>query len=151
MFRPSRKVLYAIDAVLDIALNGGSRPVRSQDITRRQSIPRRYLEQALQQLVRHGILAGVRGPQGGYTLARDRRDVSVGEIVRIVRKLESAEDPLQEPGGSPLSERVVRPLWSELQEEFMHRLESVTMDDLCIRADRAGLQPESAVPPDFVI
>jgi Rrf2 family iron-sulfur cluster assembly transcriptional regulator len=151
VFRPSRKMLYAIDAVLDIAMNGGARPVRSQDITRRQGIPRRYLEQALQQLVRHRILEGVRGPQGGYALARDRRDIAVGEIVRVVRSLETADDPLSEPAGSALGELVVRPLWAELQNDFMRRLDSLTLDELCLRADRAGLKAESSTPPDFAI
>ena len=57
-------MLFAIEAVLDIAYHAGSEPVQSRDITRRQDIPRRYLEQALQHLVRRGILIGVRGPRG---------------------------------------------------------------------------------------
>ena len=70
-------------------------PVQSGEITRRQGIPRRYLEQVLQQLVRDGVLAGVRGPRGGYRLARERRRISLGEIVRVVRALETGEDPLE--------------------------------------------------------
>ncbi len=151
MFRPSRKVLFAIDAVLDIALNGGARPVRSQDITRRQGIPRRYLEQALQQLVRDGILSGVRGPQGGYVLSRDRRDITIGDIVRVIRSLESSDDPLVEETGSPLGQAVVHPVWTELREVFMQRLDAISVDDLCIRADKAGHRAESPSPPDFVI
>ena len=58
MFRLSKKMLFAIEAVLDIAYHAGSEPVQSREITRRQKIPQRYLEQALQQLVRAGILVG---------------------------------------------------------------------------------------------
>ena len=64
MLRLSRKTLFAIEAVLDIAYHAGSAPVQSRDITRRQGIPRRYLEQALQNLVRHGVLVGVRATVG---------------------------------------------------------------------------------------
>ena len=66
MFRLSKKLLFAIEAVVDIAYNAGGTPVQSSEITRRQGIPRRYLEQVLQHLVRAGILSGVRGPRGGY-------------------------------------------------------------------------------------
>ena len=62
MLRLTKKLLFAIEAVLDIAYNGGALPVQSGDVTGRQGIPRRYLEQVLQQLVRAGILEGVRGP-----------------------------------------------------------------------------------------
>src|SRR5579883_2240311 len=116
MLRPSKKMLYAIEAVLDIAYHAGGEPVQSREITRRQGIPKRYLEQTLQQLVRAGILAGVRGPRGGYRLARERRRVTVGEIARIVRSMERAEDPIADPAGSELGHKVVRPLWQELQD-----------------------------------
>ena len=69
MLRLSKKILFAIEAVLDIAYHAGSGPVQSREITRRQGIPRRYLEQALQELVRHEILVSTRGPKGGYRLA----------------------------------------------------------------------------------
>src|SRR3954470_11874431 len=119
MLRLSKKLLFAIEVVLDIAYNAGSAPVQSGEITSRQGIPRRYLEQVLQALVRAGILSGVRGPRGGYRLARERRRITVGEIVRVVRALEQAGDPVDEPAGSELGRRVVRPLWSELQDDVM--------------------------------
>ena len=125
MLRLSKKMLFAIEAVVDIAYHAGGQPVQSSEITRRQGIPKRYLEQVLQRLVRSNILTGVRGPRGGYTLARERRRVSVGEIVRIVRAMEQAGDPLSSDDGSELAERVIRPLWSEMQEEMMTNANSL--------------------------
>lgn len=151
MLRLSKKMLFAIEAVLDIAYHSGGQPVQSREITRRQGIPRRYLEQGLQQLVREGILVGVRGPRGGYRLARERRRISVGEIVRIVRQMETAEDPLHDPAGSELGHKVVRPVWSELQEKLMEELEKVSIDDLCNRANQAGLVSEGRENLDFMI
>ena len=58
MLRLSIKLLYAIEAVVDIAYHSGAEPVRSSEISEREGIPRRYLEQVLQHLVHHGILAG---------------------------------------------------------------------------------------------
>jgi len=138
----SKKMLFAIEAVLDIAYHSGGQPVQSREITRRQGIPRRYLEQGLQQLVREGVLTGVRGPRGGYRLARERRRISVGDIVRVVRKMETAEDPLSDPAGSELGHLVVRPIWQEAQETLMKELDKVSIDDLCNNAFRAGLQSE---------
>ncbi len=144
-------MLFAIEAVLDIAFHAGSEAVQSREITRRQGIPRRYLEQALQQLVRQDILIGVRGPRGGYRLARERRRISVGDIVRVVRNMETTDDTVNDTPGSPLGRDVVRPLWQELQDEIMERLDSITIDDLCIRADRAGVVSEGRKHLDFSI
>jgi len=151
MIRLTKKLLFAIEAVLDIAYNGGATPVRSADITERQGIPRRYLEPVLQELVRHRILIGIRGPSGGYRLARERRRVSVGDIVRTVRELGTAEDPISDPAGSALGHQVVRPLWVELEHEMMQRLDALTLEDLCTRAHRAGIEGRIAQGGDFEI
>src|SRR5690348_9943302 len=139
MIRLTKKLLFAIEAVLDIAYNGAAAPVRSIEITEREGIPRRYLEPVLQELVREGILVGIRGPSGGYRLARERTHVSLGDIVRTVRHLETGEDPISDPAGSALGHQVVRPLWVELQDETMRRLDALTLEDLCARAQRAGI------------
>lgn len=151
MLKLSRKTLFAIEAVLDIAYHAGAGPVQSTEITRRQGIPKRYLERALQELVRAGVLVGVRGPRGGYRLARERRRISVGEIVRIVRALEVAGVEIADAGGSELGQKVVRPLWSELSESIITRLESVTIEDLCARAAEAGIASEGRRNLDFAI
>ena len=151
MLRLSKKTLYAIEAVLDIAYHASSEPVQSREITRRQGIPRRYLEQALQGLVRKRILIGVRGPRGGYRLARERRRISVGDIVRVVREMESGTDPLDSPTQSELGQKVVSPLWRELHDQVMERLDSVTIDDLGNRADQAGILSQGRSNLDFSI
>lgn len=151
MLRLSKKMLFAIEAVLDIAYHAGSEPVQSREITRRQDIPRRYLEQALQQLVREGVLIGVRGPRGGYRLARERRRISIGDIVRAVRKMETADDPLKETKGSDLGVQVVRPLWLEMQAEVMKQLDGVSIDEMCNRAHQSGIESEGRKSLDFTI
>lgn len=151
MLRPSKKMLYAIEAVLDIAYHAGGEPVQSREITRRQGIPKRYLEQTLQQLVRAGLLTGVRGPRGGYRLARERRRISVGEIVRVVRSLEAGEEGPEELPNSALGLQVIHPMWTGLQEEIMTRLDGITIDELCMSAHRAGILSEVAQKMDFTI
>jgi Rrf2 family protein len=148
MLRFSRKTLLAFEAVLDVAFNARPDPVQSKDITRRLGIPQRYLEQVMQQLVREGVLKGVRGPRGGYTLARERRRITVAEIIRIVDAADAEADP--EPPASRLGEAVARPLWRAAQERALRELEEVTMQDLCAEAEAKGVRRENAAP-DFTI
>ncbi len=151
MLRLSKKMLFAIEAVLDIAYHSSSEPVQSREITRRQEIPRRYLEQALQQLVREKILIGVRGPRGGYRLARERRRISVGDIVRAVREMDGTDSPLNEDAGSELGTQIVRPMWVELQNEMMSRLSEISIDKLCHTAHETGIKSEGRKNLDFTI
>jgi Rrf2 family protein len=151
VLRLSKKMLFAIEAVLDVAYHSGGRPVQSREITRRQDIPRRYLEQALQHLVRQGVLVGVRGPKGGYRLARERRRISVGDVVRAVQAMETRENPIDDKSGSELGRKVVRPLWAELEKAAMERLDGTTIEDLCQRSQDAGIAAEGPSGLDFAI
>lgn len=151
MIRLSKKLLYAIEAVLQVALHSEEAPVRSSDITDREGIPKRYLEPVLQELTREGILLSIRGPAGGYRLGRERRRISVGDIVRIVRGLETAEDPMADTG-SVLGHQVVRPLWQQLEDETMRRLDGMNLEDLCARATAvpASRQPDGHDAPQLL-
>lgn len=151
MLRLSKKTLFAIEAVVDIAYHAGGQPVQSGDITRRQGIPRRYLEQVLQRLVRAKILSGIRGPRGGYSLARERRRITVGEIIRVVRSMEQASDPLQSENGSELAAKVIRPIWVEMQNELMERLDKLTVEELCTEAFKQNVVSEGRQNLDFTI
>ena len=86
VFKVQKKILYAIEAVVDIAMNSGTEPVQNISIAERQGIPKRYLEQTLQELVKSKILVGSRGPKGGYRLSRERRKIKLSEIVNAVIK-----------------------------------------------------------------
>ncbi|HUD50185.1 Rrf2 family transcriptional regulator [Parvibaculum sp.] len=149
MLRLSKKTWLALEAVVDVAINARPDPVQSKEITKRQGIPQRYLEQVMQQLVHAGILKGVRGPRGGYRLARERRRITVGEVVRVVGAMESADDPVT-TGPSELGERVIAPLWEDVQRDLMERLDKITVDDLCRRAESAT-DTNAAPAADFTI
>lgn len=150
MLRLSRKTMLALEAVLDVAYNARPDPVQSKDITKRQGIPQRYLEQVMQQLVHSGILKGVRGPRGGYTLARERRKITVGEIVRVVDRMDSEADgdPVSK---SLLGEAVVAPLWDETRTAVLSRLDGVTMEDLCRQARELRIPHPKSENTDFTI
>lgn len=150
MLRLSRKTMLALEAVLDVAYNARPDPVQSKDITQRQGIPQRYLEQVMQQLVRKGILKGVRGPRGGYTLARERRKITVGDVVRVVDQLdaEAEKDPVSK---AELGEQIIAPLWVETRELVLDKLDTITMEDLCRAARARKIAVDNRDPTDFTI
>jgi Rrf2 family protein len=150
MLKLSRKTLLALEAVIDIAFNARPEPVQAKEITARQGVPQRYLEQVMQQLVRAGVLKGVRGPRGGYRLAKERRRISVGDVVRVAESLEDEDAEPIDPR-SELGVRIVGPLIQSLQDEVMARLDAISIEDLCQRARSAGVDCGGATSADFTI
>ena len=150
--RFTKKIMFAIEAVLDIAYHISEDPVQSNDISERHGIPKRYLEQVLQGLVRTDVLKGTRGPKGGYTLAKERRRITLADIVRVVNKIEQSSQLWDVETGSKLSITILRPLWQEMYESNMKFLSSVTLQDLCDRAKISGVKGiEKTNPDNFMI
>ena len=102
----SHKGLLAIAAVIDVALHSGARPVSAKALAARHTLPPRHLEPVLQALVRNGILKGIRGPQGGYEMARDLGAVTADDILTAAGSAEEADEPAP---SSDLVNAVVRP------------------------------------------
>ncbi len=149
MYLLSKKSSLALEAVLDVAFNARPKPVQSKDITERQGIQSRYLEQVLQFLVKRGILKGVRGPKGGYTLARERRRMTLGDVLRVIEDLEHEDDKMDSI--SELGEKVIQPIWAEFHDEMLQRLDKITLEDLCQRAEDTGVGRAGGDGVDFVI
>jgi len=148
MIKPSKKLALAVEAVVDIAYHGTAEPVQSQDIGRRLNLPRRYLEQVMQQLVKAGILKGVRGPRGGYRLARERRRITVADVVAVV---EANEAEPSNVSTSELGEQVMAPFWAEHERAALARLDSITIEDLCREAEKSRVRREARDGIDFAI
>ena len=122
-----RKGILAIAAVIDIALNARGRPVAAKSLAIRHSLPPRHLEPVLQALVRHGILKGIRGPRGGYELARERRRITADDILRAAGTLEDEELPIT---GSALLTEVIVPALAQAERELSHALAHITVEEL---------------------
>jgi Rrf2 family transcriptional regulator, iron-sulfur cluster assembly transcription factor len=128
--RLTTKGRFAVTAMLDLAMHGGKRPVTLAGISQRQSISLSYLEQLFGKLRRHTLVESVRGPGGGYTLARDLAQVSVADIVTAV------DEPLDatQCGGKEncKDERrcMTHDLWSTLNDKMYEYLDSVKLSDL---------------------
>ena len=129
----SRKSLLAVAAVIDVALYGRDRPVSAKALASRHNLPARHLEPVLQALVRHGILKGIRGPRGGYELARERRRITADEILRAAGTAdELSEVSLSE---SSLLSEVVMPALAQAEHAFSHALGRITLEDLVHSAE----------------
>jgi Rrf2 family iron-sulfur cluster assembly transcriptional regulator len=138
MIALTRKTTYAVEAVLEIAQTANTDPAQTRHFTESKGVGHRYLEKVMQKLVRAGVLKGVRGPGGGYVLARERRRITVGEIVRAVEATSPRVEREPEPD-SVLAERVITPLWRDVRQVMMRELDGITLDDMCARASAHGL------------
>jgi Rrf2 family protein len=128
-----RKGVLAIAAVVDVAIQGDGRPISAKTLAARHGLPPRHLEPVLQALVRDGILRGIRGPRGGYELAREQRQVTAIDILRAARTVEQLE-ALPTPG-SDLLEKIVLPALAKTEQEFALALSRVNVEDMARSAE----------------
>jgi Rrf2 family iron-sulfur cluster assembly transcriptional regulator len=129
----SRKSLLAVAAVIDVALHARGQLVSAKDLAARHALPARHLEPVLQALVREGVLKGVRGPHGGYELARERRRISVNDILNAAGSSD-VDGEIVQPG-SNLLEQVVVPAVAQAEKVFVGALSRITIEDLARRAE----------------
>jgi Rrf2 family protein len=128
-----RKGVLAIAAVIDIGLHARGRPVAAKALASRHRLPPRHLEPVLQALVRQGVLKGIRGPRGGYELARDARRITADDILRAVGTVDEAEDtPLSK---SSLLAQVVMPALLQAEVAFSASLAHINVEDLVRSAE----------------
>jgi Rrf2 family transcriptional regulator, iron-sulfur cluster assembly transcription factor len=127
----SRKGILAIAAVIDVAIHAHGRPVSAKALATRHKLPPRHLEPVLQALVRDGILKGIRGPHGGYELARERKRITAEDILRAASSAEEgSESPLP---ASTLVNDVVQPALAEAERSFSAALARINVDDMMKR------------------
>jgi Rrf2 family iron-sulfur cluster assembly transcriptional regulator len=128
----SRKGVLAIAAVIDVALHAQGRPISAKALAARHALPPRHLESVLQALVRDGILKGIRGPRGGYELARERRRVTANDILRAAGTVDDAEE---HSAASELMTKVVLPALSSAEQEFGIALSRINLEDMARHAE----------------
>ena len=141
--RLTTKGRFAVTAMLDLALRDGNGPVTLAGISRRQSISLSYLEQLFGKLRRRKLVDSVRGPGGGYTLAKPVAQVSVAEIIRAV---DEPIDATQCGGLENCQDEqrcMTHELWSTLNDKMYEYLNSVKLSDLVVqqreRMSREGI------------
>ena len=146
LFKIPKRIIYAIEAVLDIALNSGLEPVRNESIAKRQGIPKRYLEQTLQTLVKKRILVASRGPRGGYRLAKERRKIKISDIILSIVEAKDKDSNFR----SQLSSNIIKPLLNELNESCYEKLRQITVEDIYYQIKKSAKKNKKE-NLDFVI
>lgn len=142
--RLSTQSRYGVRAIFDIAYNSEGLETQVKDISRRQGISQRYLEQIFQKLKRAGIVGSKRGPSGGYFLSKKPENITVGEVIRVTEggitpvlcvNPENSTQPCERSG-----ECVTQIVWNEAGKRLKEYFDSITIKDLCSRAQEMGLK-----------
>lgn len=130
--RVSTKGRYALRLMLDLAMNSAGKPVRIREISARQDISDKYLEQIISLLHKAGYVRSVRGPQGGYLLTKRPEEYTVG---MILRQTEGNMSPVECVGEDAVScsrmdECVTIMVWKKLDEAVRGVIDHITLEDL---------------------
>lgn len=141
--------MVAVAIVLDIAFHGSSDSVVSAaELAERTGMARRTLEPLLQAMSREHLLDSIRGPNGGYRLARPARLIKLSDVISV--GLNSLEEAAPDLTGR-LQHAVIDPLWVEFDTSLQARTDALTVEDLLRRAAKAGLRKPVSEPLNFVI
>ncbi len=144
--RLSTKSRYGLRAMFDMAYHAGTLPAQIKDISRRQNISPRYLEQIFQDLKRGGLLKSKRGPQGGYFLARKPTEITVQDIILAAEGEMALVDCIKEKACKKSceldNECVTQKVWLEASRRLNEYLGSVTLKDLCDMGKDMGMEKE---------
>lgn len=148
--RLTTKSRYGTRLMLDLAIYGNDGPVPLSEVSKRQNISLKYLEQLVSKLKKGGFITSFRGPFGGHTLAKDPREISIGDIVRTLEGSATITDCAEEKeklcgicnkAGDCLS----RWVWIEASNAMFNRLDDITIHSLVSRYDDTH-GPEKVTP-----
>jgi len=130
----STKGKYSVRAVLDIAQNSNGSPVTLGAISKREGISLLFLEQLFQQLRKGNVVRSIRGPHGGYVLARDPAEITIGEIVRLIEPPLYTSSCFSNDGAVDncrIGDTCIGgAIWKQLAEHVDNFLDSITLAEL---------------------
>ena len=140
----STKSRYGLRALYDMAYHAGNQPAQIKDISRRQQISPRYLEQIFQDLKGAGLLKSKRGPQGGYTLTRKPSEITVLDVVKATEGKLSLVDCEKANKATCAFDMqcVTQRIWREAGDKLAEYFATITLDDLCRDAKELGVEKE---------
>jgi Rrf2 family transcriptional regulator, iron-sulfur cluster assembly transcription factor len=139
---------YSVKALLDLAVQPNYGPAAVKAISHRQDIPAPYLEKLLIELRRAELVRSLRGPVGGYQLARHPRHISLAQILAAVG--ETLEPlPHHQPSNEHATDWVTYSLWHRLHQKMKEALESITLEDLYF--DVRSWQASQGTDASFIV
>ncbi|GAA0784296.1 RrF2 family transcriptional regulator [Hathewaya limosa] len=125
----STKGIYGIKAMVDLAIYSEKDKVTLKSICERQSISERYLEQIFSLLRKGGLIKGVKGAQGGYTLVKGAKEITIGEILRVVEGEIRAVN-VEEHNMDNLDKCIAENLWKKLNKTINDFTDEITLEFL---------------------
>lgn len=163
----STRSTYGMRALVELGLaSAGHDPLSAAAIAKRQGLSIAYLEQLLHRLKRHGFVASVRGPRGGYVLAKDPQQITMAEVVQVLdggistqpRSREAVRRALSngKPSNGSKSDkhaahrhaqRITEAVWHCVHERLTQSLSEVSLKDLC---DAVGVEAEEPLGHRYV-
>tara|TARA_B100000586_G_C19761493_1_gene282142 strand:+ start:83 stop:523 length:441 start_codon:yes stop_codon:yes gene_type:complete len=132
----NKKFLHAVEAILDISIHSSHTPANAKEITKRQGIPTRYLEKILQELVRQKILKGTRGPNGGYALGKEKRNIFLIDIYNAVLQIEKNK---KDEVDTQMRSKIINPFMKKITNEIINSFKSTSIHDLYKKIDEARI------------
>jgi Rrf2 family iron-sulfur cluster assembly transcriptional regulator len=143
--RISTKIRYGLRALCDLAYSNSESPCQIKQISVRQDISARYLEQIFKKFKKAGIIKSVRGPFGGYLLAKEPQSITVGDIIRAI----DGEDiklvfcsALQKNSRKPcnrIGKCVVSDVWDGASKTLMDYFNNISINQICEQAKEKGV------------
>lgn len=139
----STKGRYGLRALIDLARYSEIEPVPISSISARQGISERYLEQLMALLKKADLVKSIRGAGGGYVLAREQKDISVGDVLRA---LEGSLEPVEcsgfqaEEGCEAAGGCVTKYVWQRINESINHTVDEIKLDQLVEESKAMGTQ-----------
>jgi Rrf2 family transcriptional regulator, iron-sulfur cluster assembly transcription factor len=142
----STKIRYGVRSLCDLAYSSSETPSQIRQISGRQDISARYLEQIFKKFKKAGIIKSVRGPFGGYLLAKKPQSITVGDIIRAIDgediKLvfcsghrKTSKKPCKRMGTC-----VVSDVWDGASKTLMDYFNSITINQICVEAKERGFE-----------
>jgi len=137
------KFYECVEAITYIAMNSGAKPVSSKDLCKHLGVMPRHFEPIMQQLVHYGILIGSKGPYGGYTLAREKRKITLSELFDISNLREKSKSTI-----SNIDKTIIANIDKLIEGEVIKILSDLTIENLCKKIVSSAGQENK---PDFAI
>lgn len=150
----STRSTYGMRALVELGLAVGRGPLSASLIASREDLPVAYLEQLLHRLKKQGLILSIRGPKGGYLLAKEPDQITVAEIVRILDGPTAMQDGKAKDGHLPAprhrtlagqagryAQRIAHAVFRCVHERLVNSLDEVTLKDLCDEARELTGEP----------
>ena len=126
----STKGRHAVTAMMELALQHNKGPVTLADISAQQSISISYLEQLFARLRQHGLVTGMRGPGGGYSLKNSPEDVCIADVINAVDEKMNVTNKDVMDGSTNFEPCLTEQLWEELSEQIQNYLTTISLADM---------------------